>query len=360
MQIETYSGKYDDEIISLILDIQNNESKINLSLEEQPDLLTIHDSYQKNGGEFWIALDQGNVIGTLGLMIKADHRAIMKKFFVKKEYRSQKVGLALYMKLLEFAKEAEVKHIILDTPSVAHTSHRFYEKAGFRKIKTEELPVPYTYPDRNCILYMLDLGETSQMTEWEKLQAGQMYNDFVDDLFQRRIVAKKLFRAYNKTEDEEVEKRNEILAQLLGKVGKNVWIEPDFRCEFGKNIVIEDNVYINFGCVTLDCAEVVIGANTLLGPNIGIYPVNHAIDAEERIKGGCSGKPVRIGKNVWLGGDVKILAGVTIGDNTIIGAGSVVPKDIPENVIAVGNPCKVLREITEADKTDYLKNAETW
>ena len=187
-----------------------------------------------------------------------------------------------------------------------------------------------------------------------------MYNDFVDDLFQRRIVAKKLFRAYNKTEDEEVEKRNEILVQLLGKVGKNVWIEPDFRCEFGKNIVIEDNVYINFGCVILDCAEVVIGANTLLGPNIGIYPVNHAIDAEERIKGGCSGKPVRIGKNVWLGGDVKILAGVTIGDNTIIGAGSVVPKDIPENVIAVGNPCKVLREITEADKTDYLKNAETW
>ena len=126
-------------------------------------------------------------------------------------------------------------------------------------------------------------------------------------------------------------------------MGKNVWIEPDFRCEFGKNIVIEDNVYINFGCVILDCAEVVIGANTLLGPNIGIYPVNHAIDAEERIKG-----------------DVKILAGVTIGDNTIIGAGSVVPKDIPENVIAVGNPCKVLREITEADKTDYLKNAETW
>lgn len=118
MQIETYSGKY-DEIISLILDIQNNESKINLSLEEQPDLLTIHDSYQKNGGEFWIALDQGRVIGTLGLM--------------KKEYRSQKVGLALYKKLLEFAEAANVQYIILDTPSVAHASHRFYEKAGQRQ-----------------------------------------------------------------------------------------------------------------------------------------------------------------------------------------------------------------------------------
>lgn len=193
------------------------------------------------------------------------------------------------------------------------------------------------------------------MTEWEKLQNGQIYNDFDEDLFQRRIVAKKLFRAYNNTVDDEIDLRKNIMNALFQKVGKDVWIEPDFRCEFGKNIIIEDNVYINFGCVILDCAEVVIGANSLLGPNIGIYPVNHAIDAEERIHGGCFGKPVHIGKNVWLGGDVKILAGVTIGDNTIIGTGSIVTKDIPANVIAVGNPCKVLRAITDADKTDYLK-----
>lgn len=196
------------------------------------------------------------------------------------------------------------------------------------------------------------------MTEWEKLQAGQMYNDFDDDLFQRRVVAKKLFRKYNRTDDDDTELRNKILKELLKAVGKDVWIEPDFRCEFGKNIIIEDNVYINFGCVILDCAEVVIGANSLLGPNIGIYPVNHAIDAMERINGGCIGKPIHIGKNVWLGGDVKILAGVTIGDNTIIGTGSVVTKDIPDNVIAVGNPCKVLRQITEEDKTDYMRRVE--
>lgn len=196
------------------------------------------------------------------------------------------------------------------------------------------------------------------MTEWEKLQAGQMYNDFDDDLFQRRVVAKKLFRKYNRTDDDDTELRNKILKELLKAVGKDVWIEPDFRCEFGKNIIIEDNVYINFGCVILDCAEVVIGANSLLGPNIGIYPVNHAIDAMERINGGCIGKPIHIGKNVWLGGDVKILAGVTIGDNTIIGTGSVVTKDIPDNVIAVGNPCKVLRQITDADKTDYMRRVE--
>lgn len=142
-----------------------------------------------------------------------------------------------------------------------------------------------------------------------------MYNDFDDDLFQRRISAKKLFRKYNKTEDDETELRKSLMNEMFKSVGEN----------------------------------------TLLGPNVGIYPVNHATDAEERINGGCYGKPVHIGKRVWIGGDVKILAGVSIGDDTIIGTGSIVTKDIPSGVIAVGNPCKVIRKITDADKTDYLK-----
>jgi len=193
------------------------------------------------------------------------------------------------------------------------------------------------------------------MTDWEKIRAGMMYNDFADELYLRRVAAKKLFRAYNLTSDEELEKRREIMEELFESVGKNVWIEPDFRCEFGKNITIGDNVYINFGCIILDCAKVSIGENALFGPNIGIYPLNHAIDAEERVNGGCIGIPVSIGKRVWLGGDVKILAGVTIGDDTIIGAGSVVIKSIPAKVIAAGNPCRVIREITEKDKTGYHK-----
>lgn len=193
------------------------------------------------------------------------------------------------------------------------------------------------------------------MTEWERLQQGFIYNDFDEDLFERRDAAKKLFKAYNKTNDDEGELRNKILQQLFKQIGKNVWIEPDFKCEFGKNITIEDDVYINFGCIILDCSEVTIGSHTLFGPNIGLYPVNHSTDAQERINGGCYGKPIHIGKNVWLGGDVKVLAGVTIGDNTIIGTGSIVTKDIPSNVIAVGNPCKVIREITDKDKTEYSK-----
>lgn len=147
MQIETYSGKY-DEIISLILDIQNNESKINLSLEEQPDLLTIHDSYQKNGGEFWIALDQGRVIGTLGLMKKDNHCAIMKKFFVKKEYRSQKVGLA-YIRSYSNLQKRQMCSISYWIHRPLHMHHIDFMKR----------------PDRDSILYMLDLGGKASMTE---------------------------------------------------------------------------------------------------------------------------------------------------------------------------------------------------
>lgn len=157
MKIETYNGRFDDEIISLILSIQNDEAKIGLPLQEQPDLLDIHRNYQQSGGEFWIALSDGRVIGTIGLMLKENHCAVMKKFFVEKAFRSQKVGLSLYNELLKYAVNQGVRHIILDTPAVAHASQRFYEKAGFYRISTAELPVTYSYPDRDSILYLLDL-----------------------------------------------------------------------------------------------------------------------------------------------------------------------------------------------------------
>ena len=157
MTIETYRDEYKKAVIALILDIQNNEAKINLPLSQQPDLLDINRYYRQSGGEFWVATRSGEVIGTMGLMIKENNCAIMKKFFVKKEYRSQKTGISLYKELITFAENKGIRHIILDTPSIAKASHRFYEKSGFRKITAAELPVPYTYPDRDSVLYMLDL-----------------------------------------------------------------------------------------------------------------------------------------------------------------------------------------------------------
>lgn len=191
------------------------------------------------------------------------------------------------------------------------------------------------------------------MTDWEKMQAGEVYNDFAEDLFNRRVRAKRLFRAYNRLDDSEKDKRNEIMRELFRSVGENVWIEPDFRCEFGKNITIGDNVYINFGCVILDCGQVTIGSDTLIGPNVGLFSGNHTMDAEERAAGGLIPRPITIGSRVWLCGNVSVVPGVTIGDDTVIGAGSVVTRDIPSGVVAAGNPCRVLRKITEADKVGY-------
>ena len=155
--IMPYGTEYRTEVLSLILHIQNDEAKINLSLEEQPDLQCISESYRTPGGEFWIAIADGHVVGTIGLMTKNNGCAVMKKFFVEQAYRSRHIGEKLYETLLAFAAGKGVRHIILDTPAVFKVSHRFYERAGFRIISKEELPTDYDYPDRDSLLYMLDM-----------------------------------------------------------------------------------------------------------------------------------------------------------------------------------------------------------
>lgn len=157
MDIIEYEDKYKNEIINLILTIQNKEAKIGLSIEEQPDLSDIYSAYEQNGGKFWIAIENKQVIGTIALMKSENNCGILKKFFVKAAYRGRKVGLALYQVLLGYAKSKNLKYIILDTPSVAAVSHRFYERSGFKRVERDELPVYYEYPDRDSYLYMLKL-----------------------------------------------------------------------------------------------------------------------------------------------------------------------------------------------------------
>ena len=193
------------------------------------------------------------------------------------------------------------------------------------------------------------------MTEWDKMQAHQIYDDFDADLFDRRVEAKKLFKEFNRTTDDEVEKRQEIMKKLFKKVGERVYMEPDFTCEFGKNITLGNDLYINFGCTLLDCGQITIGNNTLLGPNVSMYSANHSLDSEERITGALIPEPITIGNRVWIGGGTTILSGVTIGDDSVIGAGSVVTRDIPAGVVAAGNPCKVIRKITPEDKVGFKK-----
>ncbi|MFI5889172.1 sugar O-acetyltransferase [Actinoplanes sp. NPDC051513] len=183
--------------------------------------------------------------------------------------------------------------------------------------------------------------------------SGRMYDDLTRELIEARERAVLLSSEYNATFGKAQAVREEVLRRLLGSVGEGCYFEPTFRCEFGFNIRIGDQFYANFDCVMLDGGGITIGDHVLFGPRVGIYTSNHAIDAGERAAGGCYAKPVTIGSHVWVGGGVTINPGVSIGDNTIVGSGSVVTRSIPAGVIAVGNPARVLREITDADKTGF-------
>lgn len=189
---------------------------------------------------------------------------------------------------------------------------------------------------------------------FEAMRSGRMYNDLAPELVKAREATVFLTNDYNASFGQPSDMREAILRRMLGSVGERVHFEPTFRCEFGSNIRIGNNFYANFDCVMLDGGGIEIGDDVLFGPRVGIYTSNHAIDPAERAAGGCYAKPVRIGNRVWIGAGVHINQGVTIGDGAIIGSGSVVTKDVPAGVIAAGVPCRVIRQITEADKTGFM------
>jgi len=191
-------------------------------------------------------------------------------------------------------------------------------------------------------------------TEKEKMLAGEMYDASDKELITRWHYAKELMRKFNQADTRDSEQLDSILDELLGSRGENVWITAPFYVDYGENIYIGNNCEINLDCTFLDCNKIIIGDNTGIGPNVQIYAVGHPVDPTERlshIKNGAFSfwktfsTPVTIGSNVWIGGSSVILPGVTIGDNTTIGAGSVVSKSIPANCVAVGNPCKVIKQL---------------
>lgn len=191
-------------------------------------------------------------------------------------------------------------------------------------------------------------SKTFFMTEKEKMLSGELYNSLDEELQRESRAAKNLTRLFNQTTEEEQEYRAALLRKLFEKTGKIIRIEPPFHCDYGYNIRIGENFYANYDCIILDTCEVIIGDNVLLGPRVGIYTAGHPVDPATRNLGLEYGKPVRIGNNVWIGAHTIVNPGVVIGDNVVIGSGSVVTRDIPDNVVAVGNPCRVLRSVTDA------------
>ena len=183
------------------------------------------------------------------------------------------------------------------------------------------------------------------MNQKERMLNGLPYKAWLDGLEEEREICKQFVYELNVLPPKERGRIPELLKKLLGKTGENVWIEPPFHCDYGWNIEIGENFYSNHNLVILDPAKVTFGDNVLIGPNCGFYTAGHPLNIEERNKGLEYAKPIAVGNNVWFGGNVAVMPGVTIGDNCTIAAGSIVTKDIPDNSLAAGVPCKVIRKI---------------
>lgn len=190
------------------------------------------------------------------------------------------------------------------------------------------------------------------MTEKEKMLQGENYNSRDPELIKMYHNARRLLLKYNNLSSELMQERNGILEKLLENKGENIWIESPFFCDYGENISIGDNTFVNTNCMFIDNNKIQIGKNGLIAPFVQIYTAKHPLSSKDRLihEGNnvrylTSALPVTIGDNVWIGGNSIIFPGVTIGNNVTIGAGSVVTKDIPDNVLAHGNPCKIIKKI---------------
>lgn len=194
------------------------------------------------------------------------------------------------------------------------------------------------------------------MNQKDRMLAGLPYKAWLDGLSEARMANKLKIHEYNSLCPDEGEQLDRLIRSILGKAGANVHIEQPFHCDYGFNIEVGDNFYTNFNCTILDVGKVSIGSNVMFAPNVSLYTAGHPIHPDSRNSGYEYGIAITIGNNVWIGGNVVVNPGVTIGNNTVIGAGSVVTKDIPDNVVAIGVPCKPVREITESDRKYFYKD----
>lgn len=195
------------------------------------------------------------------------------------------------------------------------------------------------------------------MNEYDKLHSGEVYFPGGEEIMREQLKCLERLYDFNATRPSELQKRSELLKEMFAEIGENCYIEPPLHANWGgKHVHFGKNVYANFGLTLVDDTHIYVGDFTMFGPNVVVATAGHPILPELREKAYQYNVPVKIGNNCWIGAGVVIVSGVTIGDNTVIGAGSVVTKDIPANVVAVGNPCRVLRKINEHDKEYYFKD----
>lgn len=325
---------------------------------EESDLLR----YLRNFSDhYFVVVENGQIIGAGGYNYFEDQAmARISWDLVHPDFQGRGIGkeLALFT-INEIRRKLPVKLIKVRTSQLVY---EFYEKLGFVLERIEkdfwakgfdlyEMKMDIARPE---ILQTYPYHEGRE-TEKEKMLSGKPYVASDEELVSQRMYARERTFEYNSLPPSEKARKYKIITDLLGKTGQDFLIEPPFRCDYGNNIEIGENFYSHFNLTILDCARVCIGNDVLLGPNVSIFTASHPLHHDLRKEGLEHAGPVTIGRSVWIGGNVVINANVEIGDRSVIGSGSVVTRDIPEDVFAAGNPCRVIRHISEEDKQQYLR-----
>lgn len=326
------------EFFTIIL----SEEQINYMVDKFQSAHAIKEQTENKGYTYYFILEDLHPVGFIAIRLEND-RLFLSKLYLQKSARGKGYASLAFEFIERIAKDHHKNFIYLTVNKYNEHTIKVYEKKGFVKVdaKVSDIGNGFVMDD----FIMEKVLDPSSLTEVQKMIHGYYFLPRDKYLNKKRMQAKELLYDFNLLMPSEV--GDQILKQLLGRCGKKPHIEPHFKCDYGKNILIGDYFFANSNCIILDEAKVIIGDEVVFGPNVGLYTVNHPLDAISREKGYEIAKPITIGNNVWLGANVIVLPGVTIGDRSVIAAGSVVTKDIPSDCLAAGNPCQIIREIDQ-------------
>ena len=291
---------------------------------------------------YFYIMYNSEIAGYIGLSSKKDW-LFLSKLYLKKEYRHKGIGTKAFDFIKQFALKNGYNKIRLTVNKYNKNTINVYNKWNFKTVESIVTDIGNNFVMDDYIMEYV-------ISEKEKMLKGGLYLPEDDEvLSNERIKCKTLCYQFNSLSSEKTDERKELIKKIIGKTGNKFWIEQPFICDYGYNIEIGENFYSNHNLTILDCAKVTFGDNVFIGPNCSFYTAEHPINYRIRNKGFEYAEPITIGNNVWIGGSVTVLSGITIGNNAVIGAGSVVAKDIPNNVVIAGNPAKIIKYL-DAEK----------
>lgn len=329
--------------------------QIDYMVERFQSFHALKDQIQHQNYQYYFIVNDDCIVGYTGIQIQ-EEKLFLSKLYIKKEERQKGYASKTFAFLEELAKKHHLKYIYLTVNKYNYATIEIYEKKGFVKIDAQvnDIGNGFVMDD-----FIMEKALTKEgLSEEEKILHHLYHYPPEEGLTKQRNKAKEILYEYNQLHPfNQEDRRQELIKDLFKKVGKNTVIEMPFKIDYGSHTIVGDNFFANFGCTILDSSTVIIGNDVMFGPNVGLYTVNHPLQSFSRKAAYEIAKPITIGNEVWIGADATIIGGVSIGDRSVIGAGSVVTHNIPADCVAVGNPAKVIRHINQDEPIEECREA---